>query len=229
VAEHVFDTTSSETLHTGNIFALRRDHVLMPGGTIAVREIVEHYGAVAIVAMDGDGNIPMVYQYRHAFGRRLWELPAGLIDVAGEPPNLAAVRELGEEVGLQASTWQVLVDLDSAPGFSDESVRVYLATGLSEVARPEAHHEEADMKMRWFPIEEWHPRPRYRLRRLLLEGRDHQRGLQCRDAWQRGRLLRLRDRDSRRGPDLLLFLAADLHDLPRHAEVGARRRCGARA
>jgi 8-oxo-dGDP phosphatase len=154
VAEHVFETTSSETLHTGNIFALRRDHVLMPGGTIAVREIVEHYGAVAIVAMDGDGNIPMVYQYRHAFGRRLWELPAGLIDVAGEPPNLAAVRELAEEVGLQASTWQVLVDLDSAPGFSDESVRVYLATGLSEVARPEAHHEEADMKMRWFPIEE---------------------------------------------------------------------------
>jgi len=126
----------------------------MPGGTIAVREVVEHYGAVAIVAMDDDGNIPMVYQYRHAFGRRLWELPAGLLDVAGEPPHLAAGRELEEEVGLHASTWQVLVDLDSAPGFSDESVRVYLATGLSEVARPEAHHEEADMKMRWFPIEE---------------------------------------------------------------------------
>ena len=87
----------------------------------------------------------MVYQYRHPFGRRLWELPAGLLDVDGEAPHLSAARELREEAGLQAETWQVLVDLDSAPGFSDESVRVYLATGLTEVDRPEAHDEEADM------------------------------------------------------------------------------------
>ena len=126
----------------------------MPGGNIATREVVEHYGAVAIVAMDDDNNIRMVYQYRHTFGRRLWELPAGLLDVAGEPPHLTAVRELKEEVGLQASTWRVLVDLNTAPGFSDESVRVYLATGLTDVARPEAHDEEADMTMRWMPIEE---------------------------------------------------------------------------
>lgn len=152
VAEHLFETTSSETLHCGNIFALRSDQVRMPGGTLAVREVVEHYGAVAIVAMDDNDNIPLVYQYRHAFGRRLWELPAGLLDVAGEPPHLTAVRELEEEAGLQASTWRVLIDLNSAPGFSDESVRIYLATGLREVARPEAHHEEADMTMRWFPI-----------------------------------------------------------------------------
>ncbi|MFZ1177128.1 MAG: NUDIX hydrolase [Mycobacterium sp.] len=154
MAEHIFETASSETLHTGKIFALRRDRVRMPGGAIAVREVVEHYGAVAIVAMNDDNNIPMVYQYRHAFGRRLWELPAGLLDVAGEPPQLTAIRELKEEVGLEASTWQVLVDLNSAPGFSDESVRVYLATGLTEVARPEAHHEEADMTMGWFPVAE---------------------------------------------------------------------------
>lgn len=154
VADHVFETASSETLYTGKIFALRSDRVRMPGDAIAVREVVEHYGAVAIVAMDDQNNVPMVYQYRHAFRRRLWELPAGLLDVAGEPPHLTAVRELTEEVGLQASTWQVLVDLNSAPGFSDESVRVYLATGLTEVGRPEAHHEEADMTMRWFPIAE---------------------------------------------------------------------------
>ena len=154
MAEHVFETASSETLYTGKIFALRSDRVRMPGGTTAVREVIEHYGAVAIVALDDDNNIPMVYQYRHAFGRRLWELPAGLLDVVGEPPQLTATRELKEEVGLQASTWQVLVDLNSAPGFSDESVRVYLATGLTEVPRPEAHHEEADMTMRWFPIAE---------------------------------------------------------------------------
>ncbi len=152
VAEHEFETMSSETLHTGKIFALRKDDVRMPGGKIVTREVVEHYGAVAIVAMDDDGRIPLVYQYRHPFGRRLWELPAGLLDVYGEAPHLTAVRELREEAGLQALTWQVLVDLDSTPGFSDESVRVYLATGLTQVGRPEAHDEEADMTLQWYPI-----------------------------------------------------------------------------
>jgi len=154
VAEHVFETTSSETLHTGKIFALRRDQVRMPGGKDVTREVVEHFGAVAVVAMDDDGDIPLVYQYRHAFGRRLWELPAGLLDVHGEAAHLTAARELQEEAGLQARTWRVLVDLDSTPGFSDESVRVYLATELSEVGRPEAHDEEADMTLQWYPLEE---------------------------------------------------------------------------
>jgi ADP-ribose pyrophosphatase len=152
VAEHVFETTSSETLHTGKIFALRRDQVRMPGGKVVTREVVEHFGAVAVLALDDGANIPMVYQYRHAFGRRLWELPAGLLDVHGEAAHLTAARELKEEAGLQASTWRVLVDLDSTPGFSDESVRVYLATGLSEVDRPEAHDEEADMTLQWYPL-----------------------------------------------------------------------------
>ncbi len=152
MGEHVFETTSSETLYTGKIFALRRDRVRMPGGKDVVREVVEHFGAVAIVAMDDDNKIPLVYQYRHALGRRLWELPAGLLDVDGEPAHLPAARELKEEAGLQAATWQVLVDLDSTPGFSDESVRVYLATGLTEIDRPEAHDEEADMAVRWYPL-----------------------------------------------------------------------------
>jgi 8-oxo-dGDP phosphatase len=154
VAEHVFETTSSETLHTGKIFALRKDNVRMPGGKIVTREVVEHFGAVAIVAIDDEGRIPMVYQYRHPFGRRLWELPAGLLDVNGEAPHLTAARELREEAGLQAQTWQVLVDLDSTPGFSDESVRVYLATDLTQVDRPQAHDEEADMTLQWYAIDE---------------------------------------------------------------------------
>lgn len=152
MAEHVFETASSETLYTGKIFALRSDRVRMPGGKVVTREIVEHYGAVAVVAMDDDGNIPMVYQYRHAFGRRLWELPAGLLDVPGEAAHLTAARELMEEAGLKAETWAVLVDLDSTPGFSDESVRVYLAIGLTRVDRPEAHDEEADMTVEWYPL-----------------------------------------------------------------------------
>ena len=112
VGEHVFETISSETLYTGKIFALRTDQVRMPGGNVATREVVEHYGAVAIVAMDDDGRIPLVYQYRHPFGRRLWELPAGLLDIAGEPPHLAAARELARgsrpgrrRLGRCWSTW----------------------------------------------------------------------------------------------------------------------------
>ncbi len=155
MAEHEFDTVSSETIYVGKIFALRADEVRMPGGNTARREVVEHYGAVAVLAMDDDNNVVLVYQYRHPLGRRLWELPAGLLDLGGEPPHITAARELKEEAGLAATDWRVLVDLDSAPGFSDESVRVYLATGLTDVGRPEdAHDEEADLTLRWFPIEE---------------------------------------------------------------------------
>lgn len=154
MAEHEFDTLSSETLFTGKIFALRADDVVMPGGNVVRREVVEHYGAVAVVAMDDDANVVLVYQYRHPLGRRLWELPAGLLDVDGEPPHLTAARELVEEVGFTARDWSVLLDADSTPGFSDESVRVYLATGLAEVGRPPATDEEADMTLRWFPLAE---------------------------------------------------------------------------
>lgn len=154
MADHTFETLSSETLFTGKIFALRADEVVMPGGNVVRREVVEHYGAVAVVAMDDDANVVLVYQYRHPLGRRLWELPAGLLDVDGEPPHLTAARELVEEVGFTARDWSVLLDADSTPGFSDESVRVYLATGLTEVGRPPASDEEADMTLRWFPLAE---------------------------------------------------------------------------
>jgi 8-oxo-dGDP phosphatase len=154
VAEHDFETVDSETIYVGNIFALRVDQVRMPGGNVAKREVVEHYGAVAVLALDDDGNIVMVYQYRHPVGRRLWELPAGLLDLGGEPPHVTAARELKEEAGLSAQNWRVLADLVSTPGFSDESVRVYLATGLSDVGRPDAHDEEADLVVRWFPLDE---------------------------------------------------------------------------
>jgi ADP-ribose pyrophosphatase len=96
----------------------------------------------------------MVYQYRHPIGRRLWELPAGLLDLGGEAPHLTAARELEEEAGLAASEWRVLADLVSTPGFTDESVRVYLATGLTDIGRPEAHDEEADLTLKWFRLDE---------------------------------------------------------------------------
>jgi 8-oxo-dGDP phosphatase len=154
VAEHDFETVSSETIYVGNIFALRADEVRMPGGNVAKREVVENFGAVAILAIDEDNNVVLVYQYRQPLGRRLWELPAGLLDAGGELPHLTAARELAEEVGLSAKDWSVLVDLDTAPGFSDESVRVYRATVLSDIGRPDAHDEEADLVVKWFPLSE---------------------------------------------------------------------------
>src|SRR5262245_13740572 len=162
VAEHDFETVSSETLYNGNIFALRADEVRMPHGNIARRGVVEHYGAVAVLALDEANNVVMVYQYRHPVGRRLWELPAGLLDLGGEPPHITAARELKEEAGLEATEWRVLVDLVSAPGFSDECVRVYLATGITDVGRPEAHDEEADLQVKWIPLEQ--------ARRMVLDG-----------------------------------------------------------
>ena len=162
MGEHEFEAINSETIYVGKIFALRVDDVRMPHGNIAKREVIEHYGAVAVLAMDKQRNIVMVYQYRHPVGRRLWELPAGLLDLGGEPPHISAARELKEEAGLEATDWRVLVDLITAPGFSDESVRVYLATGITDVGRPDAHDEEADLQVKWVSLEE--------ARRMVLDG-----------------------------------------------------------
>jgi 8-oxo-dGDP phosphatase len=150
---HDFPVESSEDIYTGRVMALRSDRVVMPGGKVAVREITEHPGAVAILALDPDDRVMMLHQYRHAVRRRLWELPAGLLDVAGEDPALTAARELKEEAGIEASEWSVLLDVVPSPGFSDESVRVYLARGLTEVGRPDGgDDEEADLTTRWVTL-----------------------------------------------------------------------------
>jgi ADP-ribose pyrophosphatase len=116
--------------------------------------VVEHHGAVAIVALDDDDQVTLIHQYRHPLGRRIWELPAGLIDHLGEDPVETAKRELVEEVGLAAEHWSVLVDIAASPGFTDEVVRVYLATGLSVVDRELLGEEEADLVARKVPLAE---------------------------------------------------------------------------
>ena len=152
---HAFEALDSATVYTGRIMVLRADRVSMPGGGSATREVVEHPGAVAVAAVDDEQRIVLVHQYRHPLRRRLLELPAGLLDVHGEDPALTARRELAEETGLAADDWAVLVDLASSPGFTDESVRVYLARGLSVVERfADIANEEADLEVRRVPLDE---------------------------------------------------------------------------
>src|SRR4051794_19341062 len=98
----------------------------MPDGSQAFREIVDHPGAVGVLALDSQERVVLVNQYRHAVGRRLDELPAGLLDIAGEPALVAAQRELAEEAGLAAGQWDVLLDLHTSPGFSAEAIRIFL-------------------------------------------------------------------------------------------------------
>lgn len=153
IPPHEFAVSGSETLHVGRVLAVRLDQVVMPGGRVARREIVEHPGAVAIVALHDDASVMMIDQYRHAVGRRLRELPAGLLDTAGEEPVSTARRELVEEVGCTAQEWSVLVDVVSSPGFSDEAVRVFLARGLTEIGRPAGgDDEEADLSVVRVPL-----------------------------------------------------------------------------
>ncbi|GAB2663708.1 NUDIX domain-containing protein [Nocardia goodfellowii] len=151
---HDFETVSSKTVYSGAILALRLDQVAMPGGRVAEREVIEHHAAVAVAAIDDDDNVVLIRQYRHPIGRRLLELPAGLLDVPGEDPLEAAKRELAEETGLAAREWSVLVDVALSPGFTDEALRVYLARGLYETERPEPEFEEADLGVTVMPVDQ---------------------------------------------------------------------------
>ncbi|WP_412100712.1 NUDIX domain-containing protein [Corynebacterium aurimucosum] len=152
---HDFRTVGSELLVDAPIIAVRRDDVIMPGEVVAQREIVEHLGAVAVVALDENNRVAMVQQYRHSVAQRLWELPAGLLDVKGEDELSGAQRELQEEAGLAAEEWAVLTDLVTSPGFCEEAVRVFLARGLSPVEKLAAEgDEEADMGFAWVPLAE---------------------------------------------------------------------------
>jgi 8-oxo-dGTP pyrophosphatase MutT (NUDIX family) len=150
-----FEVTGSEQRFSGRVVRLRSDRVVMPGGTIATRDIVEHPGAVGVLALDAEDRVVLLHQYRHAVGTRLWEIPAGLLDVAGEPAARTAARELAEEAGLAAQRWDVLLDALTSPGMTDEAVRIFLARETSATTRPAAgDDEEADMTLQWVPLEE---------------------------------------------------------------------------
>lgn len=140
----------------GRIFSVRTDDVQMPDGAVAARDTVVHPGAVAVLALDRQERVLLVRQYRHPAGALLWELPAGLRDVGGEPPLATAQRELGEETGWRAGSWKTLADCFTSPGMSDERIRIFLARDVSEIPPGERdftpEHEEAGIEVAWMPL-----------------------------------------------------------------------------
>jgi len=159
---------SSRTVHHGMVWDVRRDEVDLGDGQTVTREVVDHTGAVGVVVLDAEDRVLLLRQYRHPVRSYLWEPPAGLLDVEGEDPQVAAARELAEEADLVADEWHVLVDFYNSPGGSTEAFRCYLARGLHEVPESERHqreHEERDMARAWVDLSE--------ARDLVLGGKLH--------------------------------------------------------
>jgi 8-oxo-dGDP phosphatase len=155
--EH-WPVVSSKELVRSRLVTVRADEVLTPEQNLAERDVVLHPGAVAVLALDDADRILMIRQYRHPVGRLLWEIPAGLRDVAGEETWVTAPRELMEEAGYRAKDWRVLADYYSSPGYSTERLRVFLARDLEAIPAAERHFvphaEEAHLLLGWLPLDE---------------------------------------------------------------------------
>jgi 8-oxo-dGTP pyrophosphatase MutT (NUDIX family) len=163
--------THRETVFSGMVWDVVRDTVDLGDGGVVRREYINHTGAVAVMALDEHDQVLFIRQYRHPVRMELWELPAGLLDVQGEPPLQAAQRELAEEADLRADRWDVLIDWFNSPGGMTEALRLYLARGLSAVPEAERHLREAEelgMPVRWVALD--------RARDDVLAGRLHNPG-----------------------------------------------------
>ncbi|MGT2427481.1 NUDIX domain-containing protein [Amnibacterium kyonggiense] len=147
------EVTTDALIHHGRVWDVATETFDYDGKPIT-REVIRHPGAVAILALDDDDRMLLIRQYRHAIRTRAWEIPAGLLDEPGEPPLAGAQRELAEEADLAAATWHVLADFQNSPGGSDETIRVYLARGVSSVPAFQRSDEEADIEVRWVPLDD---------------------------------------------------------------------------
>jgi 8-oxo-dGDP phosphatase len=137
------------------LITVRNDKVELPDGDYAERTVVAHLGAVAVLALDEQDRVLMIRQYRHPAGRELWEIPAGLRDVAGEALVGTARRELVEETGYAAREWHALVDSYASPGISTERIRIFLARGVEAVESDyQRHGEEKFLQTAWVPLAE---------------------------------------------------------------------------
>ncbi|MBA3720351.1 MAG: NUDIX hydrolase [Nocardioidaceae bacterium] len=141
--------------YDGDFVQLREDDVRGLDGEVFTRVVVEHQGAVGVVALDEDDRVLALLQYRHAAGARLVEVPAGILDVAGEEPQQTAARELAEEAGVVAHSWSPLLRMWASPGMTDEYWHLFVARDLSPAAPDavgERRHEEADIEVVWVPL-----------------------------------------------------------------------------
>lgn len=146
------EVTESDLVYEGRVWDVRSDTFAYNGEQI-VRQYVDHPGAAAIVAVDDDDRVLLIQQYRHPIRHRDWELPAGLLDVEGEEPLLAAQRELAEEADLVAAHWEPLISSWTTPGGNDELIRIFLATGVEQAASVhDREDEEADIRLEWVPL-----------------------------------------------------------------------------
>jgi ADP-ribose pyrophosphatase len=127
-------------IYKGRIVDLRVEQVTLPNGTSVELELMHHGGASAVVAVDGGERVILLRQYRHAAGGYIWELPAGILDSPGEPPEVCAARELREEAGVEAGELAHLGTIFTTPGFCDERIHLFLARRLTETA----HGHEPD-------------------------------------------------------------------------------------
>ncbi|GAA1671191.1 NUDIX hydrolase [Microbacterium lacus] len=148
------EVVSSELVYSGRVWDVRSDTVRYGDGEI-VRQYVDHPGAAAVVAVDAQDRVLLIQQYRHPIRHRDWEIPAGLLDVAGEDPLQAAQRELAEEADLAAQDWDPLVSVFTTPGGNDEVVHLFLARRLAPVGTAHAREEEeADIRTEWVPLDD---------------------------------------------------------------------------
>lgn len=151
-----WDVVETKERFEGHVIRVVTDTVKMPRDEVADRDYVVHPGSVAVLALDDRDRVLMIRQYRHPTRQLMWELPAGIRDVEGEPLVEGAARELAEEAGYRAGAWWTLVDLRSSPGMSDERIRVFLARDLTKIPEEENgfvhRHEEIDMPVEWVPL-----------------------------------------------------------------------------
>lgn len=144
----------SRSLVSGYVWDIRRERFEF-GDTELERDYVDHPGAVAVLAIDDHDRVLMFRQYRHAIAHRDWEIPAGLMDVPGEPGLATAQRELAEEADLSADHWALLLELFLSPGGSSETMRVFVARGLSVVEHEYVRDgEEAELIPEWVPLDD---------------------------------------------------------------------------
>lgn len=150
-SEHLYErTVASRSIFKGRVIQVKVDEVLLPNGQKAEREIVNHQGAVAILPLTDDGKMIAVRQFRKALERTLVEIPAGKLE-AGEEPLTCAQRELLEETGYQASQFELHSSFYTSPGFADELIYLYIATGLTAGEQQPDEDEFVDVLTLTFP------------------------------------------------------------------------------